>query len=56
MVTAVLQLDNGIELRSTDRLTCRTLYRLMGSGMSTEDKQQLLNDSESNSYGSETTP
>jgi hypothetical protein len=46
MVTAVLQLDNGIELRTTDRLTCRALYRLMGSGMSVEDKQELLDDHE----------
>ena len=42
MATAILQMEGGLELRSDDRLTCRTMYRLMSSSISRDDRQQLL--------------
>jgi hypothetical protein len=38
---AILQMD-GIELRTTDRLTCRTLYRMIGTAMSDDDVAELV--------------
>jgi hypothetical protein len=41
MALAILQMD-GIELRTTDRLTCRTLFRLIGTAMSEDDVAELV--------------
>jgi hypothetical protein len=41
MTEAILRMD-GIELRTTDRLTCRTLYRMIGTAMSDRDVAELI--------------
>jgi hypothetical protein len=42
MAIAILQLDSGLELRSDDSLTCRTMYRLMASSISPDDREKLI--------------
>jgi hypothetical protein len=41
MALAILQLD-GVELRTTDRLTCRTLYRLMSTAVTPNDQAEMM--------------
>jgi hypothetical protein len=42
MAEAILRLDSGLELRTEDLLTCRTMYLLMSSSISPDDREKLI--------------
>ena len=44
MALVILQLDGGVELRTTDRTACRVLYRLMQSAVSNAELEAVVTD------------
>jgi hypothetical protein len=44
MALAILQLDGGVELRTTDRTACRVLYRLMQSAVPNAELEEVVAD------------